>query len=143
VRRICLVVAALLVAFATQAAAKPPGPPPKIADTSSAPPPAWIEAGAVQKWLAYSSYCWKVACVDFVSPSQRKDIPVLTVRRGQPVKIHLGFVPSQLSVSQGVKTTRLAPAAVVGWRPRAGLAMFFARPKFGGDASYLIRIRVR
>lgn len=114
-----------------------------MAGVSDAPPPAWIEAGAVEKWLAYSSYCWKTACVDFVPPSMRKDIPVLTVRRGRLVKLHLRFEPAVLSVSQGAKTTRLASARVAAWRPAAGLATFFARPRTGGDASYVIRIRFR
>jgi hydrogenase maturation factor len=133
----------LLVGLAGNAAAKPPGLPPKVGGAPGAPPPAWIGAGAVHKWLAYSSYCWKIACVDFVSPSQRRDIPVLTVRRGQRVLVHLGFAPSELSVTQGAKTTRLASAAVARWLPRSGVAMFFARPKAGGDVSYLVRIRVR
>lgn len=133
----------LLAALAGYAAAAPPGPPPKVSGANAAPPPAWIEAGMTQKWLAYSSYCWKTACVDFVPPAMRKDIPVLTVKRGTPAKIHLRFAPARLSVSQGTKTTRLAPARVATWRPGAGLATIVARPKAGGDASYVIRIRLR
>lgn len=141
--RIAVVTAALLVALAGHAVASPPPPPPKVAGVADAPPPAWIESGAVQKWLAYSSYCWRTACVDFVPPSMRKDIPVLTVKRRRLVKIHLRFTPAELSVSQGTKTTRLAPARVASWRPSAGLATVFARPRAGGDASYVIRIKLR
>ena len=100
-----------VLALAGAAVAAPPGKPPKPAGVPGAPPPAWIDAGAAEKWLAYSSYCWKVACVDYVSPEMRKDLPVLTIRRGQPVTLHLGFVPSQLSVSQGKKTRSLVRRA--------------------------------
>lgn len=133
----------LLTALAGYAAAAPPGPPPKVSGANAAPPPAWVEAGVVEKWLAYSSYCWKTACVDFVPPAMRKDIPVLTIKRGRLVKIHLRFAPAELSVSQGAKTTRLAPARVATWRPGTGLATIIARPESGGDASYLVRIRFR
>ena len=141
--RAALMALSLLTALAGLAAAAPPGPAPKVAGVSDGPPPAWIEAGAVEKWLAYSSYCWKTTCVDFVPPSMRKDIPVLTIKRGRLVKIHLRFAPAALSVTQGTKTTRLVAARVAAWRPGAGLATFFARPKSGGDASYVIRVRLR
>jgi hypothetical protein len=142
VKRGALVTLAVL-ALAGSAVAAPPGKPPKPAGVPSAPPPAWIEAGTKEKWLAYSSYCWKVACVDYVSPEMRKDLPVLTVRRGQSVTVHLGFVPSQLSVSQGDKTRPLAPRRTATWRPAAGVASIFAVRKAGGDASYAVRIKVR
>jgi hypothetical protein len=136
-------VAFAVLALAGSAVAAPPGKPPKPAGVPGAPPPAWIEAGTKEKWLAYSSYCWKIACVDYVSPETRKDVPVLTIRRGEPVTLHLGFVPSQLTVGQGEKTRRLAPRRTVTWRPDGGVASIFAVRKAGGDASYAVRIRVR
>ena len=132
-----------VLALVGSAVAAPPGKPPKPAGVSGAPPPAWIDAGAAEKWLAYSSYCWKLACVDYVSPEMRKDLPVLTIRRGQSVTVHLGFVPSQLSVTQGTKTRSLVPRKAVTWRPAAGVASIFAVRKAGGDASYAVRITVR
>ena len=90
VRRGALVAFAVL-ALAGSAVAAPPGKPPKPAGVPSAPPPAWIEAGTKEKWLAYSSYCWKIACVDYVSPEMRKDLPVLTIRRGEA-----GDAPSRI-----------------------------------------------
>ena len=57
--------------------------------------------------------------------------------------LHLGFVPSQLSVTQGEKTRSLAPRKAVTWRPAAGVASIFAVRKAGGDASYAVRIKVR
>jgi hypothetical protein len=134
---------ALLAALAGYALAAPPGPPPKPGGVPGAPPPAWIESGTAQKWLAYSSYCWTNRCVDYVSPEMRKDLPVLRIRRGQAVTVHLGFVPSQLSVSQGEKTRRLVPRRTATWRPAAGVASIFAVRKAGGDASYALRIKVR
>jgi len=136
-------VALAVMVLAGSAVAAPPGKPPQPAGVPSAPPPAWIEAGATEKWLAYSSYCWKIACVDYVSPQMRKDLPVVRIRRGEPVTFHLGFVPSQLSVSQGQKTRSLPPRKVVSWRPAAGVASIFAVRKAGGDASYAVRIKVR
>ena len=109
VKRGALVTLAVL-ALAGSAVAAPPGKPPKPAGVPGAPPPAWIDAGAAEKWLAYSSYCWKNRCVDYISPEMRKDVPVLRIRRGQSVTLHLGFVPSQLSVSQGAKTRSLSGA---------------------------------
>jgi hypothetical protein len=143
VTRGALIALTLLAALAGYAVAAPPGAPPKPAGVPGAPPPAWIEAGATEKWLAYSTYCWKVACVDYISPEMRKDLPVLRIRRGQPVTVHLGFVPSQLSVSQGVRTRRLVPRRTATWRPVAGVASIFAVRKAGGDASYAVRVKVR
>jgi hypothetical protein len=82
-------------------------------------------------------------CVDYVSPEMRKDVPVLRIRRGRPVTLHLGFVPSQLSVSQGAKTRSLPARKTATWRPVAGVASIFAARKAGGDASYAVRIKVR
>ena len=73
----------------------------------------------------------------------RRDLPVLRIRRGQAVTVHLGFVPSQLSVSQGTKTRSLAARKTVTSRPIAGVASIFAVRKAGGDASYAVRIKVR
>ena len=121
-----LMALALLATLAGYALAAPPGAPPKPAGVPGAPPPAWIEAGTVEKWLAYSTYCWKVGCADYISPEMRKDLPVLRIRRGQTVTVHLGFVPSQLSVSQASKTRRLVPRKTATWRPAAGVASIFA-----------------
>ena len=133
----------LLATLAGYALAAPPGAPPKPAGVAGAPPPAWIETGTAEKWLAYSTYCWKFACVDYVSPEMRKDLPVLRIRRGQSVAVHLGFTPSQLSVSQGSKTRRLVPRKTATWRPVAGVASIFAVRKAGGDASYAVRFKIR
>jgi hypothetical protein len=96
-----------------------------------------------EKWLAYSTYCWKVTCVDYISPEMRKDLPVLRIRRGQSVTVHLGFIPSQLTVSQGDRTKRLVPRRTATWRPGLGVASIFAVRKAGGDASYAVRIKLR
>jgi hypothetical protein len=134
---------ALLASLAGYALAAPPGSPPRPSGVPGAPPPAWVEAGSKEKWLAYSSYCWTTRCVDYVSPEMRKDLPELAIGRGQPVTVHLGFAPSQLSVSQGEKTRRLFPRRTATWRPAAGVVSIFAVRKAGGDASYAGRIKVR
>lgn len=139
---------AVLVAVAGQALAAPPGPPPKVAGASAAPPPAWIEARAVQRWLAFSSYCWKTACVDFIPPTMRTGVPSLRVSRDQATRIHFRFLPERVTVSpvtkQGAgKSVRLAAARVTTWRPKAaGLYTIFTDAA-AGDASYLVRIKLR
>jgi hypothetical protein len=143
VTRGALIAVGLLSALAGYAFAAPPGKPPKPAGVPGVPPPAWIEAGTTEKWLAYSTYCWKVACVDYVSPEMRKDLPVLRIRRGQAVTVHLRFVPSQLSANQGESTRRLVPRETATWRPVGGVASIFAVRKAGGDASYAVRIQAR
>jgi len=128
---------------AAPAVALPPGPPPKVAGAAVAPPPAWIEAGSTQRWLAYSSYCWKTACVDFLPPAMRPDVPVVTVRRGQAVRLHFGFAPSSVTVAPvGGGSRRLPPARTISWRPPAGLLAITAKSKTG-SAGYLVRIRLR
>lgn len=73
----------------------------------------------------------------------RSDVPTVTVRRGQLVRLHFSFVPSSLTVSRiGGGSRRLAPARTVSWRPTAGLYAITAKAK-ARSAGYLVRIRVR
>lgn len=142
------IAAVLAAALAASAAAAPPGPPPKVGGAPGAPPPAWIEAGGVQKWLAFSSYCWKTACVDFIPPAMRTDLPSLSVRRGQAATIRFPFLPKRVTVSPVTKngagkSVRLASARLVMWRPRAGGLTMIAVEAAAGDASYLVRIKLR
>jgi hypothetical protein len=144
--RLAVAAFVLLGGLAGVALALPPGPPPKVAGTGVSPPPAWVEAGATQKWLAYSSYCWRTACVDFLPPTMRTDVPSLAVRRGRIATLHFRFLPKTVSVSMvkpAGKSVKLRPARIVSWQPRAnGLAMV-AVTAAGGDASYLVRIKLR
>ena len=105
------------------------------------PPPAWIEAGTAEKWLAYSTYCWKVACVDFISPEMRKDLHAEDqARPTRDGASRLRPVPAERD--QG-RTRRLVPRRTATWRPVAGVASIFAVRKAGGDASYAVRLKVR
>lgn len=147
--RIALSAVVLLVGAAGTALAVPPGPAPKVGGTNAGPPPAWIELGRTQKWLAYSSYCWKTACVDFILPTMRRDLPSLSVRRGQVTTLHFRFLPKKVTVSfvgatgAAAKTVRLAAARVTSWRPKtAGVAMISVTAA-AGDASYVVRIKLR
>ena len=131
----------LLASLAAAVSLAPPGPPPKIGP--SGPPPAWIEVGGRSVWLAYSSYCWrtrtKTLCADYVPPSYRKDIPTVRARRGEAARLHFGFRPRRVTVG----TQKLAPGRVTRWRvTKAGLALIFVLAP-AGDASYVVRVRLR
>jgi hypothetical protein len=143
-----LIAAVLVTALAASAAAAPPRPPPKVGGAPGDPPPAWIEAGGVQKWLAFSSFCWKTTCADFIAPAMRTDVPSLSVRRGQATTIHFPFLPKRVTVSPVTKngagkSVRLAAARTVMWRPKAGGLAVISVDAAPGDASYLVRIKLR
>jgi hypothetical protein len=123
---------------------KPGSPPPSLGAGTKGPPPAWIESKTRSWWLAYSSYCWKTTCADFLPPQGRPDLPAISVRRGLPLRLHLGFRPRQLSISVNGKQTRLAAAQVAQFKPSgSGIVIVSARPAAGGgDASYVARLRV-
>ncbi len=77
-------------------------------------------------------------CADYVPPSLRRDIPTVTVRRGEVARIHFGFRPRRVTVG----TQKLAPGRVARWRvTKAGLALIFVLAP-AGDASYVVRIRI-
>jgi hypothetical protein len=146
--RTLLIALVLVTGFVASAVAAPPGPPPKVAGASGSPPPAWSEAGGVQKWLAFSSYCWKTACVDFIPPAMRTDVPSLSVRRGEAATIHFSFLPKKVAISPvrkdgAGKSVRLASARTVMWRPNLGGLTMISVAAAPGDASYLVRITLR
>jgi hypothetical protein len=110
---------------------------------ASGPPPAWIETATGDRWLAFSSFCWKTTCVDFLPPEMRPELPRLTVRRGESVRFHLGFVPRAVTVTAGGKTARLAARRIASWRaPKGGIVVVNARGT-GGSASYVARLTLR
>jgi hypothetical protein len=131
--------------------AEPAGPPPTVGDEVSAgPPPAWIETEDGSYWLAYSSYCWKTTCVDYVAIADRDDVPTVPVREGELVRFHLGFEPSELSLSYGSTDLGIPqPRAerVAEWRAtiEGGLWLFAraATGQGGADASYVVRLVFR
>lgn len=146
--------AGLAVAAAGLAAAAPswPGPPrgsaPQVAGAKTAPPPAWVETIQHSSWLAYSSYCWRsrptgtAACVDFLPPRSRTDLPVVSAHTGSMLRFHLQFATSKLSVSYPDKRTqRLKSSRIASWLPlRSGIVTVSARSASGQEASYLFRL---
>jgi hypothetical protein len=127
------------LAWPGRPANSPPKPP-----NPGAPPPAWIETPAKSAWLAYSSYCWKTACVDMIPPDSRPDLPRFVVRHGSLVRVHLGFAAKSVTVNVGTRPirTKLDPTKrIASWKgTRSGVLTVFART--AGDASYVARLRV-
>lgn len=132
-----------LAADPSPSTAQPAPPPPQVEGVSEAPPPAWIETSRGGRWLAYSTFCWTTACVDFVPPSMRDDLPRVVVRRGEVVRFHLGFEPRSLSVRVGSRLFRLRPARTSSWRAVSGGLLLLEAEHARGDASYVARVRVR
>jgi len=115
------------------------------------PPPAWLETRQHSRWMSFSSYCWrsggKAVCVDMQPVQMRTDLAVLRAVRGQRLRLHLAFRPSQahLTVYKGLgfKHYRLSPARVMTWRVRAfGVAVLDIKAA-AGTASYAIRLKTR
>jgi hypothetical protein len=138
-----ILLAALVVAagLTSAASAKPPGPPPPVGSLGGSPP-AWAQSGKRAVWLARGSYCWGHACVDYLPPQKRTDIPTLFVSRGGVVGVHLAFRPASLLVLAISRpgSTALPHVRDTYWSPRrSGLFMFVAAAALG-DAAYLVRI---
>lgn len=150
-------VLALVGCGAERGAAPPPEPariaerpaeqPPTLEGQLDAPPLAWIETASGSYWLAYSSYCWARACADFVSAAERDDLPVVPVRRGEVVRFHLGFEPTEINVSYGSTDLGVREVTVgrdAAWRVSfEGTMVLFARSARGGDASYVAELEFR
>lgn len=140
--RVPILVVILLALVVAAAQAKPPTPPPNVAGTSAEPPPAWFDGAARPGWFAYSTFCWTTACVDYLPPARRPDLPRLSARVGQTLGIHLGFVPKSVLVRvlETNKSYALVARRDTTWRVRArGLIQVEARAA-KGSASYLARI---
>lgn len=124
------------------ASAAPGLPPPNFAGTTSEPLPAWFDAGGVERWFAYGSFCWTTACVDFIPPTRRTDLPKLSTRPGRTLLIHLRFVPKSVRV-RVLATGSVYPlvaARDTRWRVRgAGVIVVEVRAA-RGSASYLARV---
>jgi hypothetical protein len=132
--------ATALVTCATGAAW--PGPPTTSPPPhKKAPPPAWVETPKQSMWLAYGSYCWRTACADMAPPQSRRDLPHITVRRNQVVRIHLAFVPRDVHLTRFAGTrlthTRLRPGRTLLWRARAGGVVSIDVHARLGSAGYL------
>ncbi len=125
----------------------PDGPPPKL--DVDGPPPAWIETRAGSFWLAYSTYCWKTVCADYIAPTCTEPmIPELVVTRDEKVTLHLRFDPKEAGLRRfhdGAVTgqeTKLEPVREPVWVVgRAGPFAVHATSGEGQDASYAGCIR--
>jgi hypothetical protein len=81
-----------------------------------------------------------------IPPAMRKDIPTVTVRRGELVRIHVAFAPRKaaaLVIQNGrTATYKLRAARVLTWRPpRSGLVLVDAQVA-RGSATYVVRLRI-
>jgi hypothetical protein len=139
-------------AKATQVTAGGPSEPPPKLDIDG-PPPAWVHTGDDAVWLAYSTYCWKTACADYVETRcGERRIPTVVVQPGETVLFHLDFNPKSVSLvldgpenhSEGVGAAHapLAAARTVEWKAyRDGPVTLVAIPSGSGDASYVVCFR--
>lgn len=139
-----VVLVVVLLGTACAADAAPKEPPPTVPGVQSAPPPAWIETRAADRWLAFFSYCWTSTCIDSRPVEQRIDIPRIRVVRGEVVRIHLGFRPTELTLVHGSRRYRLDAQRVAKWQVRggSGVARWIARSK-GLRAEYVARLVVQ
>ena len=148
-----LVIAVVVVALWATGAAAWPGPPRGPVPTQpKGPPAAWVETSDRSIWLAFGSYCWtrpsqgggSAVCADMIPPQSRNDLPVLRVRLGEWVRVHLGFTPSQahLTSFHGLRFTHtpLAPNRILRWRVRGfGIVSVDVKAR-AGSAAYLVRL---
>lgn len=138
-------VGATLAPTALAWAGRPTSPAPRPA-TASGPPPAWAETSSRSNWLAYSGYCWKTVCADYLPPASRPDLPTLGIVRGASIRIHFGFRPSRTSVTTLGATTStrsVPPAQVVTWRPTAEGVFTLSLKGPAGTVGYAAKIRFR
>jgi hypothetical protein len=126
-----------------------PGPPaaaPPRVEGAAGPPPAWLETRTRSLWLAFSSFCWKTACADYLPPQSRTDLPVIGVRRGAMVRVHFAFAPRQVHATTFAGTTlkhvTLRPGRIVTWRPTLTGVVSFDMRSAAGSASYVVRVRI-
>lgn len=124
----------------------PTGAAPEAPD--GGPPAAWLETDSGSYWLGFSTYCWTTSCADYITPScGAAHVPTLELKKGERVRIHLGFKPKETSLTyfDGIKpvvATKFAyPEFTV---ERAGVFSLFtvaAEGEEGGDASYVGCVR--
>ena len=152
-----MLLAPAFAAGSSAVAAGWPGPPQTAAPRldQQGPPAAWVETASHSKWMAFSSYCWsapnatgrKAVCADMIPPQSRTDLPALRVRRGELLRIHLGFSPREahLTLFQQLRFRHyvLRTGRLLTWRvTNAGIVSIDIRAA-AGDAAYLLRLRLR
>jgi hypothetical protein len=126
----------------------PPGNPPAVRGVKDGPPPAYVATRHGSTWLAFSSYCWRSTCADFIPASCRdRGTPKLDVHTGDVVRFRLGFTPKAVWIGFARSKAQPLPAARwTSWRvTRGGFFSLGARVTVGGsnfDASYNGCLRV-
>ncbi len=137
--------ASVLLAQASPASAWPPPPAPE--HSKGSPPPAWIETSRAERWLAYSSYCWTTPtrglCADYIDPFRRTDLPRFGVGKGEVVRVHLGFLPTEAYVTIGKRTFRPEPSQILEVRVRTSGVLVVHVYGRRGDAGYVGRFAVK
>lgn len=129
---------------ATPSAPTPKGAPPEA--PKGAPPAAWLETESGSYWLGFSTYCWSTSCADYITPTcGEAHVPTLELKKGEQVRLHLGFKPKETSLTYFNGTESFAdpqfayPKFTV---DREGVfSVFAAAGEEGGDASYVGCIR--
>jgi hypothetical protein len=129
--------------------AQPPRQPAPQVGRLKPPPPAWVETSRGSRWLGYSSFCWGTTCADFIAPrcGDARHTPTLRLRRGELIRFHLAFRPTELGLTffgpkHRLQQDRLPLSRTPRWHvARAGTFSLFARAK-GGDASYVACARL-
>jgi len=116
-----------------------PTEPPPDQPESGAPPPAWVETTAGRVWLAYGSYCWTNACVDMVQVTcDDASTPAVQAETGETVRFHLGFRPTEATLSVEDSTPEALPRRrTIAWSANRGGLLRLDLRAAGGDASYV------
>jgi hypothetical protein len=116
-----------------------------LADLGSGPPPAFLETAAGKVRLAQSSYCWGKKggglCPHYAPPScvGFAPAPHVKVRKGERVRLLLGFKPTTLTIQLPVPlgpTVKLPPRRTSSFRISRGGALLVAGADAHGDTSY-------
>lgn len=153
--RAALVTALVLLASGcagTSEVGPPPNPPKLPPALANGPPPAWVETSAGERWLNFSTFCWRSAsCADYelAACKGRFHAPIIDMEEGETVRFHLGFKPKKVTLhlyaggrEDRPKREDLAPSLAPSWRVKRGQEILLSvLPKAGGDASYVACLR--
>jgi hypothetical protein len=127
------------------AGARPSDLPPKVSGVAVSPPPAWFRLRSRDRWLAYSSYCWKTACVDMIPPQLLPDLPRARAKLGERLTIHLAFKPRRLEIARvgdrgAARHWTLPAEQVTAWTIRTrGVLLVYAEGA-SGSASCAVQL---
>lgn len=118
--------------------ARPAERPPSL-EGNDGPPPAWVETGSGTHWLAFSTFCWKRLCVDYLAAPER-ELPAIPTEEGELVRFHLGFEATEITLQPADgPSVELDPVEPTWTVESSGAVTLFAvaAPGAGGsDASY-------